>query len=170
MEVAERTAMFPTYAPAIDFQGGKYGVGILSKEKPLSVRQTPLPGREERRVLLIVEFETYVLACTHFSLNAEDRLASVAIINEAVKGIAKPLFLAGDMNSRPDSPPQVALRQTFEVLSDTAQYTIPVVNPTRCIDYIYQYRNGKSCSVLKRQVIHEQVASDHLPLFVDVKY
>ncbi|GHV51397.1 hypothetical protein FACS1894181_13170 [Bacteroidia bacterium] len=169
-ELAGRTSMIPTYAPAIDFQGGKYGVGILSKEKPLSVRQTPLPGREERRTLLLVEFETYVLACTHFSLNAEDRLASVALINEAVKGITKPLFLAGDMNSVPDSPPQVALRQTFNILNDITQNTIPVVNPSKCIDYIYQYRNGKDCSVLKRQVIPEEMASDHLPLFVDVKY
>jgi endonuclease/exonuclease/phosphatase family metal-dependent hydrolase len=169
-EVADRTAMCPTYAPAIDFQGGKYGIGILSKEKPLSVRQMPLPGREEKRTLLIVEFEKYVLACTHFSLNGEDRLASVAIINEAVKGITKPVFLAGDMNSEPASPPQVALLQTFDVLSDTTQKTIPVVNPAECIDYIYQYRNGKKCSVLKRQVINEQMASDHLPLFVDVKY
>ncbi|GHT01597.1 hypothetical protein AGMMS49525_02790 [Bacteroidia bacterium] len=168
-ELADRTSMIPIYAPAIDYQGGKYGVGILSKDKPLSVRQIPLPGREEMRVLLIVEFENYVFACTHFSLDSEDRLASVAIINEAMTGITKPLFLAGDMNSAPDSPSQVALRQTFDVLSDVTQHTFPV-NPTRCIDYIYQYRNGKDCSVLNRQVINETMASDHLPLFVDIKY
>jgi endonuclease/exonuclease/phosphatase family metal-dependent hydrolase len=169
-EVADRTGMFPTYAPAIDYQGGKYGIGILSKARPLSVRQIPLPGREERRVLLIVEFDTYVLACTHFSLNSEDRVASVAIINQAVQGYTKPVFLAGDMNSKPSSPAQVALRQTFDVLSDTTQNTFPVVNPKRCIDYVYQYRNGQKCSVLKQQVIDEQMASDHLPLFVDVTY
>ncbi|GHT20798.1 hypothetical protein AGMMS4957_08660 [Bacteroidia bacterium] len=169
-EVADRTSMIPTYAPAIDYQDGKYGIGILSKEKPLSVRQIPLPGREEKRVLLIVEFETCVVACTHFSLNGEDRLASIAILNEAVKGITKPLFLAGDMNSTPDSPPQVALRQTFDVLSDVTQKTFPVVNPTECIDYIYQYRNGKDCSVSNRQVINETMASDHLPLFVDITF
>jgi len=29
-ELAERTQMHATYAPAISFQGGKYGIGILS--------------------------------------------------------------------------------------------------------------------------------------------
>ena len=33
-EVAERTQMVANYAPAISFQGGKYGIGILSKEQP----------------------------------------------------------------------------------------------------------------------------------------
>ena len=46
-EVAERTQMVANYAPAISFQGGKYGIGILSKEQPLAIRTFPLPGREE---------------------------------------------------------------------------------------------------------------------------
>ena len=58
--LGERTLMFPTYAPAIDFDGGKYGVGMLSKEKPVSYRYIALPGREEERVLLWVEFERYI--------------------------------------------------------------------------------------------------------------
>ena len=48
-EVAERTQMHASYAPAISFQGGKYGIGILSKEKPLDIQTYPLPGREEER-------------------------------------------------------------------------------------------------------------------------
>ena len=65
--LGERTLMFPTYAPAIDFDGGKYGVGMLSKEKPVSYRYIALPGREEERVLLWVEFERYIFCCTHLS-------------------------------------------------------------------------------------------------------
>ncbi|MDR1602787.1 MAG: metallophosphoesterase [Tannerella sp.] len=168
-ELADRTLMFPVYAPAIDFQGGKYGIGILSKEKPLKIQRIPLPGREERRMLLIAEFEKYVFACTHFSLTPDDRLASVDIIRQAVKGVTKPMFLAGDMNSVPDSKPQLALRETFVTLNDTAAHTIPVVDPKRCIDYIYGYKNGHTYTVLNRQVIDEPVASDHLPLFVDVR-
>jgi endonuclease/exonuclease/phosphatase family metal-dependent hydrolase/predicted phosphodiesterase len=168
-ELAALTLMFPVYAPAIDYQGGKYGIGILAKEKPLSTRHIPLPGREESRMLLIAEFEKYVLACTHFSLTEEDRLASVDIINRAVADIVKPLFLAGDMNCVPASAPQTALRETFTILSDTSQHTIPVVNPNRCIDYIYGYKNARAYTVLNRRVVDEPIASDHLPLFVDVR-
>ncbi len=169
-ELASRTRMFPTYGPAIDFQGGKYGVGILSKEKPLNYRTIPLPGREEQRVLLIAEFDEYVFCCTHFSLTKEDQAASVPLINKALEGIQKPVFLAGDMNSVYDSPAQVAIREKFTTLSDYKANTIPTVNPNRCIDYIYGYNNGHSISVLRRAVLFdEQVASDHLPLYADIR-
>lgn len=169
-ELAERTLMHLTYAPAIDYQGGKYGVGVLSKEKPVGFKIFPLPGREENRTFLLVEFDKYLLGCTHFSLTAEDRESSVSVIFDAVKDISKPLFLAGDMNSVYDSPEQVALREKFITLNNYKENTIPVVNPNRCIDYIYGYDNGNTYSVLNRRVLYdEQVASDHLPLFVDVR-
>jgi endonuclease/exonuclease/phosphatase family metal-dependent hydrolase/predicted phosphodiesterase len=168
-ELADRTLMFPTYGAAIDFQGGKYGVGLLSKEKPLTVRQIPLPGREESRTLLIAEFKKYVVASTHFSLTPEDRLASVALIREAMKDINKPAFLAGDMNCVPSSNEQTAIKELFTTLNDTAKYTFPSDNSNRCIDYIYGYNNGNVYTILNRQVIDEKLASDHLPLFVDVR-
>ena len=169
-EIAEHALMHYTYGAAIDFQGGKYGIGILSKEKPLNYHTVPLPGREEARLLLIAEFEDYVFCCTHFSLTEEDRNSSASIIQEAVKDIRKPLFLAGDMNSEPESPTQQSLMENFTILSNSKAPTFPVVDPRECIDYIYGYNNGNTYSVLKRQVLtDEQVASDHLPLFVDVR-
>ena len=36
-ELAERTQMHASYAPAINFQGGKYGIGILSRQEPLAI-------------------------------------------------------------------------------------------------------------------------------------
>ena len=103
-ELADRTRMYYTYGPSIDYQGGKYGIGILSKEKPLSYWMLPLPGREERRLLLVAEFKEYVMCCSHFSLTKEDQVLSVPIILDALKDIRKPLFLAGDMNSIQGSP------------------------------------------------------------------
>ena len=61
-EMAKALRMKAVYAPAIHFQGGRYGVGILCKKKPLSVTRIPMPGREEARVLLVVEFKHYVIA------------------------------------------------------------------------------------------------------------
>ncbi len=169
-ELASRIRMFPTYGPAIDFQGGKYGVGILSKEKPLHSRTIPLPGREEQRVLLIAEFADYVVCCSHFSLTKDDQVASVPIINKALEGIRKPVFLAGDMNSVYDSPTQTALREQFTPLNDPKANTIPAGQPNRCIDYIYGYKNGHLFSVLRRAVLtEEKVASDHLPLYADIR-
>ena len=108
-ELAKRTLMHATYAPSIDFQGGKYGIGMLSKEKPLGFKRISLPGKEEKRSLLIVEFADYMVCCTHLSLTKEDQLASVGIISGELEGIQKPVFMAGDMNSEFESAVQVSL-------------------------------------------------------------
>lgn len=34
-EIAERTQMHACFAPAIEFEGGKYGIGLLTKQVPL---------------------------------------------------------------------------------------------------------------------------------------
>ncbi len=85
-ELAKRTGMFATYNKSIDYQGGGYGIGILTKEKPpLRKEAVLLPGSEEQRSLLLVEMPDYVICCTHWSLNQPDRMASVDVINELIK-------------------------------------------------------------------------------------
>jgi len=167
--LAELTSMYAVYGASILYDGGKYGIGILSKEKPVSWKRIPLPGREELRSLLIVEFAGYIVCCTHFSLNRDDRQASVSIINEAVKDYKKPVFLAGDINAVPSSPVLKAFNENWAVLSDTAVFTIPSDNPRRTIDYIMGYTpEGYKYSVQQNQVLNT-LASDHLPLFSDVR-
>ena len=170
--LARNTLMNPTYASAIDYDGGKYGVGILSKEKPLSIKKIPLPGREEPRILLIVEMDDYYFGCTHFSLTDEDRLESVEIIkNEAEKlNSNKPFFLAGDMNATPESLVQQEMNSLFTSLVSPKQFTYPADNPVKCIDYIYGYNGTEGWSLLTdKGVIAEKAASDHRPLFADIR-
>ena len=169
-ELAKRTLMHATYAPSIDFQGGKYGIGMLSKEKPLGFKRISLPGKEEKRSFLIVEFADYMVCCTHLSLTKEDQLASVGIISGELEGIQKPVFMAGDMNSEFESAVQVSLREKFITLNNPKQPTFPSDKPSECIDYIYQLSNGQPCTVLQKQVVSEPVASDHSPLFVDLRF
>ena len=168
-ELARRTGMHATYAPAIKFGRGRYGIGMLSKEKPVKVTRIPLPGKEEKRMLLVCEFERYVVLCTHFSLTAADRIASAKIILDAVGGIEKPLFLAGDMNDYHDSEMQRILTEKFTVLSDTALATFGTGDRAKCIDYIYGLDNGAPRTLSGRGVIPVQTASDHRPVWVDVK-
>lgn len=83
-ELATRTNMYATYAPAISFGGGKYGIGILSKEQPIRYRVAALPGREEKRTLLMAEFSSCIFCCTHLSLTKADRIASLEIIKREI--------------------------------------------------------------------------------------
>ena len=169
-ELSERTQMYATYAPAISFQGGKYGIGILSKETPLTIRTYPLPGREEARMLLVAEFKNYFFACTHLSLTEEDRLASLDIIKNSVGKSEKPYFLAGDLNDKPDSKFIQALQQDFQVLTHIKKPTFPAPEPTETIDYIAAWKHGSNdFANLSAQVLEEPVASDHRPLSIQLR-
>ena len=168
-ELGEFTDMYHVYAPAIPFEGGKYGVGLLCRKKPLSFRSVPLPGREEPRVLLLAEFKDYICCCTHLSLTEEDQLTSVERIEMLLNGENKPVFLAGDLNAEPDSPTIIALQKKFVILTECRGKTIPADNPQSCIDYILGYvANGSRYQVKMNYVINEPIASDHRPVFVNV--
>ncbi|MDF9829829.1 endonuclease/exonuclease/phosphatase family protein [Parabacteroides sp. PF5-6] len=164
--LADKTLMFPVFAPAIPHEGGKYGLGMLSKEKPLSSYQIPLPGREEARTLLVVEFAQYYMGCTHFSLNAEDRLASVELIRQEAEKMDKPFFVAGDLNARPDSPVMEAFTKDFVLFNNPK----PAGKERGVIDYIAGYKTkGTPFTALHTRIIDEPVASDHDPLIADVR-
>lgn len=45
-ELAKRTGMYATYNKSIDYQGGSYGIGVLTKEKPIRKASVSLPGRK----------------------------------------------------------------------------------------------------------------------------
>lgn len=167
-ELGKLTGMYAVFAGALDYSGGRYGVGMLSTEKPLSIKKIALPGREESRVLLIVEFENFVAASTHFSLTEEDRIASAQILNREAMLVNKPMFVAGDFNAEPQSQTIELLNKHFTTLSNDSIATFPSNEPKVCIDYIFG-KNSESFSykVLYSNVIPESMASDHRPIVVD---
>lgn len=167
-ELAKLTNMNYIYAPAINYAGGRYGIGMLLKEKPIKITRMPLPGREEPRMLLIVEFKKYVMMATHFSLTEEDQKTSAEIILTQTKSLAKlnkPIFLAGDMNSVPSSAPQKILHKTFQPLTDSTWLTYEDI----CIDYIYGYIDSRfQYNVKQKQIIDDKIASDHRPIYIRI--
>ncbi|MDR2086241.1 MAG: endonuclease/exonuclease/phosphatase family protein [Dysgonamonadaceae bacterium] len=171
LRLSELTQMHSVYSASILFDGGKYGIGVLSKQPPLSWKRIPLPGREEQRSLLLVELPDYVFCCTHFSLNEEDRIASVLLVEEALKAYRKPAVLAGDINATPDSPVLEIFREKWKILSDPKQPTFPANNPQVTIDYLFGYLPAEFVySVRQTQVVNEPVASDHRPVFADISF
>lgn len=164
--LAEKTRMHGVYGAAIPYNGGKYGVGILSREKPLQHYTAPLPGREEQRVLLVAEFRDFVVFCTHLSLTEEDRLASIALINAQAERFTKPVYLLGDLNAESSSTFLNNLKKNWRLLSGEAP-TYPAPQPDRCIDYIL-CRNSKQ-KISRAVVMDEPLASDHRPVMVEVK-
>ena len=174
-ELGRLTGMHATFAQAIPFQGGGYGVAVLSREKPLSVYRAPLPGREPR-VLLLCEFEDCWFGTTHLSLQATNRLASVEIIRKAVaeRAATKPVYLTGDWNDTPTSKPLAAMRSFMTVLSDTKGRTFHDFRPNDpptpyCIDYIaVDSLSAKRIVVRGSHVVPDVTTSDHSPVVATI--
>ncbi len=167
--IAEKCGMNYFYGASIPYQGGKYGIGILSKEIPLKTTFFSLPGREEKRGLLMAEFKEYVFFCSHFSLTEADRVASVLLISQKGKELHKRVLLAGDLNATPQSEAIKSLSEHWINIAGN-QPTFPSSGPKECIDYIW----GINCcnliyDIIKQEVVQEKIASDHCPVFVDVK-
>jgi endonuclease/exonuclease/phosphatase family metal-dependent hydrolase len=167
--MAEQTGYHAYYGPTIKYRGGKYGIGVLSKQPALSTKFYPMPHPREDRGVLVVEFKKYYLVCTHLSGQyiKNGRCVQVDVIREAVSDLKKPVFIAGDMNARPGTPVMNAFKEFATVLSDENKKTAPSYDPRGCIDYVLG-TNG-SFKVLGEEVIYGCFASDHLPLYVDVK-
>lgn len=169
-EIAERTQMHGYFAPAIDYDGGKYGIGLLTKQVPLRLQSLPLPGREEARTLILAEFADYIYCCTHMSLTEEDRMKSLELVKAFTSSSTKPLFLAGDMNAEPESGFIKELQKDFQILSNPKQHTFPAPDPKETIDYIATLKqNAKGFAVISAKVINEPMASDHRPILVELR-
>lgn len=169
-EIAERTQMHGYFALAIDYDGGKYGIGLLTKQVPLRLQTLPLPGREEARTLILAEFADYIYCCTHMSLTEEDRMKSLELVKAFTSSSTKPLFLAGDMNAEPESGFIKKLQKDFQILSNPKQHTFPAPDPKETIDYIATLKqNAKGFAVISAKVINEPMASDHRPILVELR-
>ena len=178
-ELADRTGMKPYYCKTIDYRGGDYGIGILSKREPLRTVSGDLPGTEARKFFL-AEFDDYIFIATHLChLETTNRAQSVEIINAYIAAnyasYTKPIFLAGDFNeSNMSSEMMVKLKEKWEIISTSSNTFMNTATPKR-IDYIVLYKgNQAACEVLGTAVpsydeINVNKVSDHLPVLVDIK-
>ena len=167
--LAEETGMYGTFVDAIDRSKGKYGVGLLSREKPLHVKRIQLPGSEELRVMMIAEFTDCCVVCTHFSLTPEDRVTSVGILTAACEGITKPILIGGDFNETPADAAIGMMKRRFTLLTDP-EPSYPADAPQWCLDYVWGMNLSEGADAVRQKILlDEKEASDHRPWIVDVK-
>lgn len=169
--LAEETGLHATFAPAIDFNGGRYGIALLSRTVPTAVHRLALPGREEKRAALIAVFPEYAVCCTHLSLTPEDQLASVNILSDTLTKLVPdmPILLMGDFNAEPESFTIIELRKSFTPLSLPTDHTWPADKPITTIDYIFVSGMDNFCLTSEPIVADESTASDHRPIIIDLK-
>ena len=173
-ELGKKTGLTPYFFKAIDFEGGEYGVAILSRYPVTETHRYPLPGQKENpgepRVLgtAIIRLpgkQELLFACTHLEAgDSINRQLQMAAIGDLLEDVSMPIIIAGDFNAAPGSQVIRILDQHFDRTCDPCDPTIPVVNPRRAIDFIAYSPSGRF-KVKQHKVIPERQASDHLPVF-----
>ena len=169
-ELGWRTKMAPLFGKAMNYDGGAYGVGILSKQAIISSRNFQLPytsGNEPRTSLEILTQlhggDTIRFVATHLDYKeiSPDRIKQVETINKEFVQKDYPTILAGDLNATPDSK-SIAILNKFWTDSFGSQHepTYSSKNPEKKIDYI-MYRPAEKWEVIENKVICDEVASDH---------
>lgn len=172
--IADQLGMHYFFAKAIDYQGGEYGIALLSKFAMSNTTVVPLtlgPGTpREQRVLATALISLpgdlqMIFAGTHLDRYSEaTRSAQVEQINTiAGQQNTHPMLIAGDFNDVPGSAPINTLQTAF-TLTGTTPATYPADLPTDRIDFI-GYRPGAWTFQLESQeVIADADTSDHRPV------
>ncbi len=163
-----------SFSKTTDAMGGLYGIAMLYGEAPLSEMRLIYPKsnpKNEPRSLLVCEFKDYVVCSTHLTLIDEERPLAIKTMVETAAKFDKPVFIAGDFNSTPDSAFMKELQKHFTILSDTTVKTAPANKPDCTIDYvIVDNAHAKGVTVEEFKVLDEPEASDHRPLAIKIKY
>ncbi len=178
-ELGWRVKMAPIFGRAMDYDGGEYGEGVLSKYTFLQTRNVALPfslGNEPRAALEIITLlpsgDTIAFIGTHLDhlKNEKDRVAQAKKINQAFSSNIYPTILAGDLNAVPGSTPINILEEMWSSSYDkrNPEPTFPSDNPTKKIDYVMFYPKDK-WKVLKTEVIQDSIASDHCAYLVTIE-
>lgn len=175
-ELAYHTGMFGIYGKSINYAGGYYGIGLLSRYPILRYERVLLPndGKTEQRSMLIADIElpdgqVITFVNTHLEVKtAQMRIEQVQFINEYLKDCPNQLFLAGDMNATPDTEEMEMLRQGWTDLTDRV-FTYSTSKPQIKIDYIYA-KPAENVELLGTAVNEGVMLSDHFPVISTIVF
>lgn len=179
------TGLRGAFGKSLDYQGGHYGIAVLSRwpiaaheTVPLHVEppQTRAGGSVEPRVALFADVAmpggTITIVNTHLDHHPDDawRRQEVARLLETIGARArKPLLIGGDFNSTPESAVQQTLRDAglkdaWTICGRGAELTYPANVPVKRIDYLFLTGSAR-CSEAR---VIDTDASDHRPVLIDV--
>jgi endonuclease/exonuclease/phosphatase family metal-dependent hydrolase/TfoX/Sxy family transcriptional regulator of competence genes len=156
----------------MDFQGGGYGMAILSRFPIVSVDRVELPRGNEPRIALVVharppDGRTFAIVNVHFDWVRDDgfRFAQAETLGHYLERLTIPFILLGDFNDGPTSRTLDVFRARATEAPKPAggSFTFPSDSPAREIDYIF-FSPRTAFVPREVRVIDERLASDHRPV------
>lgn len=171
--LGELLGMEAHFGDFMPYQGGEYGMAVLSRFPVLGVTNVRLPDGDEPRTALEVRVAVgqrgrpVSVVGIHFYRTPEERRAQADVLTRYFADVGHPVVLAGDFNSRRGDIVLRGLREDgwLIVEKDGDADTFPADVPDREIDFV-MLRPGSAFEIVEHRVIDEPVASDHRPLLV----
>lgn len=182
-ELRRLTGMHGVFGRSLFYDGGEYGIAVLSRWPILESRVAPLPAEPpearagpsyEPRVALLVRVDApggpIPVINTHLGAGAAGtyrRQELVALLAEVHRSTGRtgPLLVGGDLNATPESDlvgaATLPLDDAFARCGTGDGVTYPARAPDRRIDYVLL--RGLECT---RASVAGSTASDHRPLVV----
>lgn len=164
--------MHHAFGAFMDYQGGEYGLAILSRYPITSARSIRLPDGNEPRVALVVEVQlpggrTLSVVNVHFDWVDDDgfRFAQASALAAELDRLMTPYVLLGDFNDTPESR-TLALFKTraAEAAKPASDHlTFPSTGAEKEIDFIFR-SPASMFDAREVRVVHEPLASDHRPV------
>lgn len=178
-ELATMTRMHFAFAPNLDYQGGKYGVAILSRFPLNATVHTMYENKREaeRRGMLKVEVnlvgKPVTFVTTHLDYQFEDgRLFETEQLLKFLQDDKGPLIVVADLNDVPEGSAYKLMDTLFDDawIASRAKgvgFSYPADKPLKRIDHIF-YRPANRVRAKKAWVV-ETLASDHIPVVADLE-
>ena len=178
-ELARLTKMDYAFAFNLKYQGGQYGVAILSRY-PIQATDHRLyknTREAERRGFIRAEVNingrTINFVTTHLDYQYEDgRVYEAEQLLSGLKDVKGPLIVVGDFNDVPAGGAYKLMSARFadswiESRALGEGFSYPSDKPAKRIDYILTRRSDSI--IAKRSWIPQTLASDHVPVVTDLE-
>ena len=178
-EIAKLTRMEYAFAYNLHYQGGQYGVAILSRFPVMAIdhRRYGNTREKERRGMIRVEVavngKTINFVTTHLDYQYEDgRVFEAEQLLKALEEVKAPLIVVGDFNDLPVAAAYQLMNTHFrdawtESHANGEGLSYPADKPAKRIDYIF-YRTSDPVRARKAWTVNT-LASDHLPVVAELE-
>jgi endonuclease/exonuclease/phosphatase family metal-dependent hydrolase len=179
VELAKLTRMDYAFAFNLHYQGGQYGVAILSSfpihatDHRLFQNTREAERRGFIRAEVLVDGRVLNFVTTHLDYQYEDgRLFEAQQLLNALREVKGPLVIVGDFNDIPAGRAYQLMRYQFDDAwiqsrGTNEGFSNPTDKPSKRIDYIFFRSTDRVRS--KRAWIVDTQASDHVPVVADLE-
>jgi len=168
-ELGERLGMQQAFGAFFPYQGGEYGMAILSRHPIVRTESLRLPDGNEPRIALFAEIalpsgRRIAVVNVHFDWVSDDslRFRQVVALSAMLDTLTLPILLLGDFNDVPGSRTMAQWSTRFITVEKPADdhFTFSSTAPEKEIDHIIAAPRG-AWVFSPGRVVTDSVTSDH---------